>query len=247
MENEYKIIGAQIFDPSARSLFKQDGNARAHCRVFHCKLDNCPLLSKGQCVNQEFIGPKCPYGHVRKETGFTKRARKNYEWVKSRKAKYPECPSAPKKKLVVIGDYIYLPYAHMNNATHGSFIKKDQFDWQKIASDRPQAMFGGEIRTYREKELPLFLAHLKEVLGLGPGCNVNPVGREAIVSTLPVGSTFQYGTASTPVIWDGEYFTYKTDNNFSIFITGEVRIKPSKETIKITNESQVDESTMFVD
>jgi len=86
--------------------------------------------------------------------------------------------------LAVVGDYVYLPYTHMNHidgkgripfesnsgaflSTKDSFIPLELFTpeviWN-IITFRPRSMMGGEITGYRTTQVPRFIYHLKYLL-----------------------------------------------------------------------------------
>jgi len=84
-EEEYKIVHARIYRPHS-SLFKANRNDKAECFVISCcNSENCNLYSRGECC---FLAPfgwhRCPYGRCNTDTGFTKRARKYYTWIKEK-------------------------------------------------------------------------------------------------------------------------------------------------------------------
>lgn len=86
----------------------------------------------------------------------------------------------PANKMAIVGDYVYLPYAHMNLnekvpfLEHGhifssgsAFIKMVDFTIEtinKIIDFHPYALMGGEILSYQQEQLPKFMVHLREVL-----------------------------------------------------------------------------------
>ena len=124
---------------------------------------------------------------------------------------------------------------------------------------------GGEIKSYQDESVPLFLLHLREQFKelyeqlvetypraaeiLSKHTNV---GRKARLGSLtPNVGTFNE-TSSSKVeahwVWDGEYLT-SVDKKTSFLIVynfSEIRIKPSLDAVvTITDEAQVNESTIF--
>jgi hypothetical protein len=154
----------------------------------------------------------CPYGRIRSETGYTKRARAFSPWIRERQEKYKGIRRLdyPPCKMAIIGDYIYLPYAHMdmNEAlpflSHGgafrvgcSFLPLEHWNVDTVISlldFYPRAMMGGVISAYQKESVPKFLLHLREVMPdtweqlihLRPELDVIPnhIGRKAYLRTL---------------------------------------------------------------
>lgn len=118
------------------------------------------------------------------------------------------------------------------------------------------------IQEYKLKTIPIFLAHLKEVLpelfseleskypavaGLIKKSNV---GRTAKLHTLnPNIGTFS-GIHKGDWSWDGEFLT-SLDAKPLFMITSdfsEVKLKPNRgATVKVTDDKQVSENTEFID
>jgi hypothetical protein len=129
------------------------------------------------------------------------------------------------------------------------------------------AMMGGEITDYQKKTVPLFIAHLKEVLPNtyaafikkyeGYVKEVNYVGRKALLKTINPSDIFyksdRYPQFNEKWNWDGNILVYVSGyvHDFSItkdYKVNEIKITPSdKSTIVISNNEQVNESTIFVD
>jgi len=180
--SDHKPIHFHVYDPST-SFFKSSKNDAAKRFVVLCNnSENCELHKKGTCILRSFWGGGCPYGYCSNEEGYTRRARGFGTWIRKQGEMYKGVPSisSPPKKLAVVGDYIYIPYAHANMNKevpflgHGgfmssgsNFIKKE--DWTihniaKIVAFHPQALMGGYIDSYWKEEVPLFLSHLEEVM-----------------------------------------------------------------------------------
>lgn len=185
MSDEKHIpIHAHIWSPKGFHLFGSSKKDPAKVVVYYCNNSaNCELLKKGQCIHGAILGPRCPYGYVGGETGYTQRARNFSKWISDKEKEYAAVLSkvkgGPADKMVVIGEWVYLPYAHLDMNEHipilgksnlfisgKPFIKVTDFTVeviQKIVDFHPHALFGGEITDYQNKHLPLFLFHLKEV------------------------------------------------------------------------------------
>jgi len=214
-----KVINAHIYDPK-NSFFKSSANEKSACTITSCSFEGeCPLLKQGKCIHLG-VFDRCKFGMQRKEVGFTKRAAKYHQWISEKREKYSEILGAVKsapKKMVVIGDFIYLPYPHLNMnklvpfEKHGhAFVSGDTFlsinAWnigtiKEIISFRPQAMMGGEIISYQKETIPSFVQHLREEFpelynqleGEVPSVSelkVNYVGRKAYLKTCKPNSTF---------------------------------------------------------
>ena len=236
-EPEYKIVSAHVSDPT-KSIFKQPANTKASCSTVSCCLDSCPLRDAGECTLKGIFPTRCPYGRVSYEEGPTRRAKSFHGWVEERKEKHEGVPSlkSPKDKIAFIGDWVYLPYAHMTMCesvpfmehshlffSGTPFIKKENWNLSTIKTllnFRPHALMGGEIKTYQKEVVPKFLVHLKEeapdiwkeLIAERPELdqNVSHVGRKALVKTLR--SEFEFTTKHEkyPVSWkvsDGKMTT----------------------------------------
>lgn len=137
----------------------------------------------------------------------------------------------------------------------------------RLCTYRPLAFLGGEITDYQKEIVPLFLTHLKEVLpdkyrefiGKYPrfSKNVSYVGRKALLKTIKP-SYVHYKSKNYPELneewyWDGELLVYKNGYVSSFKITEdydieEIKLRPSdKSVVKISDNEQVTENTIFVD
>jgi len=138
---------------------------------------------------------------------------------------------------------------------------------KRICAFRPQAIMGGEITDYQKKTVPLFLSHLKEVLPARYKAfkedypelvgEINYVGRKALLKTLKPSKvnyiSKSYSELNQEWYWDGELLHYQKGYVSNLNMTNDYEveqfvIRPSdKSTIKITNNDQVQDSTVFVD
>ena len=287
----HQPIHAQIWSPLDKSLFKHPARDPATCRVFYCeKADTCSLLKKGQCIHSGFLSPKCPHGYVSGESGPTKASRKCGVWVAEQRKKYGQyigkVSASPPDKMVEIGDWVYLPYAHldMNDGipilgksslfiSGKPFIKKEEFTISVITcivNFRPQALMGGEIKSYQSEVVPKFLAHLeevypekyKELLEANPTyverfklTTKSYIGRVALLKTtkpalIDIGKhTFQWtGTVLNSVKFDTLWIDIVDENRTKAIETINVTVVPTDKTvIKIHSNDQVDKNTVFVD
>lgn len=267
------IVHANVYDPSARSLFKTEKSAKAQCQTIDCSShERCDLLARGECaVRSGLFAGTCPYGTWRSENGYTQRAKRFYDWMTERRERYKGVAflEAP-KRLGVVGDYVYLPYAHMNKDgslfnTKSLFVLLSDLTAEKIKElclRRPMAMMGGEIITYQKEVVPLFVLHLSEIMPdlYRALCDEWPrakeiveehsnVGRKAVLSTVIPNVGVLTDIHGGNWVWDGEYLTMTNRSaSFMLVEHSEVRIKPvDGETVKICSDSQVGGDTEFVD
>jgi hypothetical protein len=236
---QLKPVHFNVFTPH-NALFKSSRKEHAEIQVILCgRPDACELLKRGECTYRSSFGwHACPYGHYRKDEGFTSKARAYMIWVNDQKKKYEGVPYLKEHSdvLAFIGDYVFLPYSHMDMADvgfiqkntgflgHGcAFLKKELFTIQNIEyliHFRPQAWMGGEITTYQKEEVPKFVKHLqekcpglfKELLEYDPTIQsiidaYSYKGRKAVLQTLTPNIGKFTDIHKGEWIWDGEYLT----------------------------------------
>jgi hypothetical protein len=170
-----KIIEYRIIEPEKKS-------DKLHVLKTLCSAESCPLLEKGKCIQRQMLG-RCVYGSHTHEYGSTQRSKNYYkdkESFKEQQVKLnlPPVKPAYQKSMVVIGDYIYLPYPFMDMADIGwidgprglvssrPFIKLSDFNFECVKGAYhfiPRDWFSNEIVEYRKKSLPLFLYHLSKL------------------------------------------------------------------------------------
>lgn len=214
-----KPIHFHLYDPTAHSLFKTKANDKAESHSIHCSnSENCALFARGECVLRElFVSANgCAYGSLSISMGPTKRAKGFSKWVAEQRKKYEGVGelSWPTKRMAIVGDNVFLPYAHMNMNHSVPFLKHHMFfsngshfmPLRSFTLDvvlnmldfRPKAMMGGEITEYQKTEIPTFLTHLKEempdmyamVIKARPdkeGVMRSNIGRKAYIHSLRPG------------------------------------------------------------
>lgn len=255
--------------------------------VISCNKHNeCSFFKNGQCLAvRAAFSPSCKFGSERTVRGYTSRAQK-YRKFKSEWQGHEQYNklSYPPTKLGVIGDQVVFPYPYtrleetetgfkVKDPSFGnsiSYVNIEKFTTDliyKICAFRPQAMMGGEISDYQKKTVPLFLAHLEEVLpekyakfikAYPKFANkIDHVGRKAILKTIKPTVIYkksrQYPELNSTWYWDGETLIYKSGfvSSFSViknYEIEEIKLKPSDTTVvEITSNDQVDENTVFVD
>jgi len=172
--NAFEIIHVNVFNPS-RSIFKNTANDAAEAQVYLCNNKNsCEAYKNKSCVGIGFFN-SCPYIRKSIEKGFTKKARKFYYWLDATETKYKDhlnVLSSDNKKIYEIGDFIYLPTAHIhmvlneNECINKQFIPKNIWNLNlldKIVKGRPTALFTGDvITTYQKEEVPILLRLVEE-------------------------------------------------------------------------------------
>ena len=275
-----RIVHQHTFDPRAPSIFgKSKATDHAGCYRVECSLPDgqrCALLERGQCAARVLMGPPCVYGRQTQEIGPTKRHKGLREWLAARE------PigglSQPPVRLAMVGTYVWLPYHLMSRTPGVGFVKegKDLFDGVpfiplemftaeavvKICGLRPMALFGGEIRDYQAKTVPLFLLHLSEempdlfseVAAIYPRAAEilrahSNVGRKAVLTTLaPNVGTFKGWT------WDGEMLRKADETPLGRPGPGfvryaEITLRPVPDmAVKVERDDQVVRgTTVFVD
>lgn len=195
-----KIVGMGIYLPEKQ-------NKRASLRTLTCRLEGeCLVLARGWCIHNAIFGRGCVYGKWTHTAGFTKRAKAYHKWVAEARARRKDhpLPGSAKMQMAFVGEYVWLPYAHMANEgsrlpflAHGGaflsaqpFMKVEDFTPEaiaRLAKFRPRALMGGEITTYQKESLPLFLYHLRCLRRdlYDAVCELDP---EIVTKTLQPGS-----------------------------------------------------------
>lgn len=124
---EYKVINVIVTHPHD-SLFKATKNCIAECRIISCSNSlKCDLFKQNTCMLLNFMGNGCPYGKIGRRRGYSKRARKYRSWISEMETKYADSLRKLKScsnKIALVGDYVYLPYAHMTLNDGIPFLKK---------------------------------------------------------------------------------------------------------------------------
>lgn len=227
------IVSARIFNP-ATSIFKQPKSARPECTTITCTLASCPLRDAKTCMLTPLLGwTRCPYGRIQTESGPTRRAAGYSKWISDRRERYAGTPTLgyPATKMAFVGDYVYLPYAHMTMCKEVPFPQHDSMfvsgtgllskaDWtfdtvDKLIRFRPRTYIDmREVVDYQQKSVPLFLFHLREVdpdmweqvAAEHPELDTpaDHRGRKALLRTLKAGiswTTSGGNRSSYPVTW----------------------------------------------
>ena len=243
-EPNYKVIHFHLFDPN-HSIFKSKRNGKAECQIIECcRSEDCGLFKKGQCTYRRVLGwERCHYGRYRVEYGLTKRAKGFYKWIEDKKKEFEGIGylDSHNEVMAIIGDYVFLPYSHMNMCkevpfkAHGgafvtgaSFISLEEFTPEvvtKLLNFKPQALFGGEITTYQTESVPKFLHHLSELMPdlytqvkqinsrvQGIEAQYTNVKRKAKLYTLKTNAGKFKDIHGGEWIWDGEWLISKNSH-----------------------------------
>jgi hypothetical protein len=251
---QLKPVHANVWSPH-NALFKSSRKDRAEVQVILCgRSEDCGLLARGECSwRASFDWHACPYGMHRKFEGYTPRARAYSRWIKEQKEKYTGVPflNSHSDVLAFVGDYVFLPYAHMDMSDAGflkknegwlgkgnAFLPKEKFTVNNILyliHFRPRAAWGGqEIKDYQEKSVPKFVKHLqekcpdlfKEIIEKDPTVQkilntYTNKGRKAILQTITPNIGKFIDCHKAEWIWDGEYFTTLKYNGLTMIVKAE--------------------------
>ena len=269
---EGKVVHFNLFNPQ-KSLFKQTKNTKSEVQTITCSnSDNCELLKHKACACRAGLwGGRCPYGRRNTQTGFTSRSMKFHSWCSDMKKQYDGIPflDAP-KMLGIVGDYVFLPYAHMDMLDilpwEGLFLKKEDFTVDtisKLANFRPRAIWGNnEIKSYQKDVPPLFLKHLseqmpelfKQAIDADESLrkkfdSFTNIGREAVLETTTPNHGMFKDIHGGKWAWDGEKL-YSSNSRASFVLVkfnAIILIPQPGEVVKITDEGQVNSDTVFRD
>jgi hypothetical protein len=154
-------------------------NERAELRMIDCSCSDCPLLKKRQCILLNMFA-HCRYGKIKRATTPTRRAASYRQKLSELKVRENEIGQVgyPDEALTFIGDYVWLPYPHINlenslfENKSGFFTSGDTFlekeKWtpenvKRLLEFVPMAIMGGAIQNYPKIHARLFaydLAHI---------------------------------------------------------------------------------------
>lgn len=182
-DKQPQLVGIHLYrEKTPLTMRRRAPAARAEVERIFCSCPTeCPLLKRGRCLQNRVLGFGCVYGRTNIEQGPTPRAKSYRAFVAAGEKAVAAGPKMPDCVVgdcfEIIGEYIYLPYSHMDmceavpfvrhSAVFQSgipFVKLEAFTPEvvvTIAKFRPHAFMGGEITAYQNKSVPLFLLHLK--------------------------------------------------------------------------------------
>lgn len=272
---DYKPINFTYYNPRT-SLFKAGKSDRERTTVYFCNnVESCDAYKRGKCVMLNGLySHSCPYGKIERQEGYTKAARSCGVLISKMKDKYGDVEYSKKNLGFVcyIGDYVYLNLPHLINYSNSirdrkffideDIIKKEDFTPEfvvELIKYRPEALMGGEIKSYQKDNVPKFCTQLKrympdmyeKVKAIYPEIeerteNINYVGKRAKLMTLLAGKV----KVSTNVLdWDGKVLHAKGNQiSFWKMNDEEVTIIPNKDTIvDIYDNATVTDDTELVD
>ena len=257
--------------------------------IIYCdKYDKCSYYSQGKCLRVRNIRNNyCMFGECVSKKGFTHRSKKYADF----KSKYENSKVYNSLRSVnlndgalgVIDEFVTLSYPHLyitselalddpwkNNSYRSFFIPKNLFTVEfiyKICTFRPNALYGGEIDEFRKEVVPLFLAHLKEVMPIlyDEFINkykkfdkpINYIGRKAILKTtnpfMIEDKSEKYPDLKSKWYWDGQYLIYKegysgVSSVINSFEVDELKLRPADNAfVIIVDNRQVNKNTIFID
>lgn len=125
---------------------KSGRSSRAKIVRLWCKFAECPILAQGMCII-DFMRP-CRYGYQMPEIGPTTRSKRYSKFIEHGRAeaqKFPRPKTWP-DRIAYIGEYVYLPYAHMNHR-EGGWIKYENESYGHIQEPLPFVSHSGFMLT----------------------------------------------------------------------------------------------------
>jgi len=146
----------------------------------------------------------------------------------------------------------------------GKFLPLESFNTEtviQLISFHPTALLGGEIRSYQKDVPPLFLKHLSECMpdlleqvfskssyAFDRLNEFSNIGREAILETLTPNVGLLKDIHGGLWTWDGnELHSNNSHMSFGLCKFSKISITPiNNQKVKITDEGQVNEHTIFV-
>ena len=274
MSEQERIINTRFYDGT--SIFNKKKESSEVTQIICSAYDKCELYAKGRCVCRGFnlfSWDNCKFGKVKTISGPTRRAKSfsTFQRVHKECDTYEKVKAPEDQKLFRTNGYIgmklsYVGYSEENNClTDPSFssggwiyVKEEDFTNKfihHVCIFKPQAIMGGIIKGYQQKIVPEFLYQLKSYL---PDIynrfvqeysefsvkEVNYVGKKAYVKTLRKGCVIKGFTFDGECLYNSNYYiSFFFINNAQT----EVRVKVTDSmVVEITDNSQVDENTMFV-
>ncbi len=229
--------------------------------IIYCdKYENCSFYKNGKCLNQRtFLAPRCKFGRIQTEKGYTSRARKYYNF----KSKYTNDTAYnklnyPQNEVIgIVEDKILLKVPHLSVdyidgeykfSSYGSSglcsFNKNDFNIDmlyRICTHKPRAMMGGTISDYANEQIPELLQQIKKVLPNlhaefikeYPNYDLEPnyVGKWAYINSMVIGSNLKDSRGNTFIL-DEEFLICESWNNAFIPFDG----KAAYMKIKITDK-----------
>lgn len=255
-------------------------NQRAWVEYVECdKTEQCPLYARGRCACYRYLlgtNQTCPNGRWHRKEGYTPRAKKFYDFAVEIEKNYKQTAEEFNDKIAIVADYIYIPLPFLSGTRddfkgvedgriiNKNFVKISAFNEdliEELVKFVPYTWFDyAPIKSYREKEIPIFIQQLKEEI---PDIynkwaekypetakqfkDVSPVGRTAYVSTLPDGCKFEGWTKDGDCITNTSYrgmFGGKFKSRKPL----EIRVKINDDmVVEVSDNMKVNTDTKYVD
>lgn len=270
---EKVIVHFNLYRPDKSSFFKPVQNGRALVQLITCTNSNaCTLLTSGTCACC-YGNKKCPYGEYLRVTGYTVRAKKYHTWCNDMKKRYSGVPFLkPPKKIGLAGNYVFLPYAHMDMLKDLPWVYNVFLDHLiltpenvvKLAEFVPYTLYDyKEITSYQKETVPKFLKHLSEFApklfqeAAAKSLHVTEryhkfsnVGREAILESITPNIGQLIDIHGRKWTWDGKAL-HSLRNNASFLLVDKIIelivIPEPGQSVEITDERQVNQETIFME
>lgn len=268
-----EIIHIHVYDPTNALFAKKSDRAQIH--TYSCdKASACDAYKNGKCIMvSNPLGVRC-FGRRTARDGPTQRARSFMDFISKGRAheKYRALERQP-DKIFRIGDGYMMPYPHINLDERSPFESKSGLmmsgmpyiesptadDLSVIFTQRPQALFGGEIKDYQRKHVPQLVKHMHDeypelyqmLIERHPEAadqvhNFDYTGKKALLKTLLPG---KLEISKKTWVWDGEHLTGHGSN--MLFAPGnatEVRVTPDDDAVVVvTNTEMVSDETIIID
>lgn len=234
----FEVISANVVDPNGRQFYKTKANERARVVMKLCKNPDCALRKRGECIMEMHIldFTRCPYGKMKREEGYTFRAKQYYPWINEKREEFKDLPdvmkSAP-ERATVVGDWIWLPYRYLSiegspvpfKTYSGLFTSGDE--WIPVKSFTPELvtklskwmpraiLTNSKLVEFHRRVFPSMLVHIKEDFPhiwdalddeVKARLPKSAVGRKAYINTLSNGARVKIGIYH--YIFDGEYWLF---------------------------------------
>ena len=276
METE-KLIDYRLYNPTKSLFGNKNDKAefrQLFCSNDDCNARNngqCTMwsLSGGKCPYGRMTFEKGFTRRARKFRSWINEREKQVEGIKQLR----ECSKMEQIGEYIYFNYPYWYQDYrierdMKNGTlpeRKTFYTYDEFTvefFQRIINAYPQAIFGGTITDFQKKTVPEIIMHCEEQLPefFNQWSKKYPdtakrfekkdyKGRTALLNTIRPGAVFHEN--GEKITWDGSELIM--NDYSSVFLpvnNGPVTVKivPSPETtIKITNNDQVSDETIFKD
>lgn len=263
-----KIISEWVYDPTKNIFGDKNGHA-ARYTIICQNASECDLYNKEKTCLLSGALSSCKFGQKNKINGPTKRSRSFRGWLEDQRRSIPEDAKSLKSlraydRIFLTNGHYYLPYTGMAKEMFLSecpletkFVEESRLDsalLSTICGAAPRGMWD-RLTDYQTKTIPKFIADLSRfypaVFALLPEDQksrlktVSYIGRTADITTVAPG---EYVIGSNKWKWDGNKLT--GGNMLFQPVKGNITITIHPETgepVKITDNAQVTDETVFLD